>query len=108
MNLQQLVEATNNQGIVTGLTHGLYRYPARFSPVFARAAIETFTKPGDTVLDPFAGGSTTLVESIALGRHSVGVDVSELSLFLARVKTSLLTEIELTAISSWARSAIDD
>jgi hypothetical protein len=76
--------------------------------MFARVAIETFTKPGDTVLDPFVGGSTTLVESLALGRHSVGVDVSELSLFLARVKTSLLTETEMLAVSSWAKSTIYD
>ncbi len=108
MNLQRLVTAANHRGIVTGLTHSLYRYPARFSPMFARVAIETFTKPGDTVLDPFVGGSTTLVESLALGRHSVGVDVSELSLFLARVKTSLLTETEMLAVSSWAKSTIYD
>ncbi len=108
MNLQELVSATNHGGIVTGLTHSLYRYPARFSPMFARAAIETFTKPGDIVLDPFVGGSTTLVESLALGRHSIGVDVSELSLFLARVKTSLHADRELQAVSRWAKSAISD
>jgi hypothetical protein len=65
MNLEGLVTAANYRGIVSGLTHDLYRYPARFSPLFARAAIETFTEPGDTVLDPFAGGSTTLVEALA-------------------------------------------
>lgn len=108
MNLQELITAANHRGIVTGLTHSLYRYPARFSPMFARAAIETFTKPGDIVLDPFVGGSTTLVEALALGRHAVGVDVSELSLFLARVKTALHSETELRALSRWARSAISD
>lgn len=108
MNLQELVSAANHRGIVTGLTHGLYRYPARFSPTFARTAIETFTKPGDIVLDPFVGGSTTLVEALALGRHSVGVDVSELSLFLARVKTSLHSDKDLLSVSRWAKSAISD
>ena len=34
-----------------GLTHGFYKYPARFSPVFASAAIRAFTEPGDLVLD---------------------------------------------------------
>lgn len=108
MNLQGLVDGANYRGIVSGLTHDLYRYPARFSPMFARAAIETFTEPGDTVLDPFAGGSTTLVEALALGRHSIGVDISELSLFLARVKTSLLTEAEMAAVLRWAAAAISD
>jgi hypothetical protein len=46
---------------VRGLTHNFYRYPARFSPVFVRAAIEAFTVPGDLVLDNHVGGGTTLV-----------------------------------------------
>jgi hypothetical protein len=41
-----------------GHTHNFYRYPARFSPQFARAAVEAFSAPGDTVLDPFVGGGT--------------------------------------------------
>ncbi len=66
MNLQPLLEAINDRNIVSGLTHDIYRYPARFSPLFARAAIELFTEPGDTILDPFMGGSTSLVEALAL------------------------------------------
>src|SRR5947209_2346116 len=50
---------------VRGLTHDFYKYPARFSPIFARAAIELFTRPGDLVLDPHVGGGTTLVEARA-------------------------------------------
>ena len=32
------------------------------------------TKPGDTVLDPFAGTGTTLVAAQQIGRHSIGID----------------------------------
>jgi len=56
-----LVAAVSNREKVTGAPHDFYRYPARFSPVFAREAIKTFTQPGDFVLDPFCGGGTTLV-----------------------------------------------
>ncbi len=62
----------------------LLQYPARFSPAFARAAIETFTKPGDLVLDPHVGGGTTLVEALALGRDAIGVDISALAEFVAK------------------------
>ena len=62
-----------------GLTHGFYKYPARFSPTFVRAAIEACTQPGDLVLDNHVGGGTTLVEALALGRHGVGVDGRGLS-----------------------------
>jgi hypothetical protein len=85
------------------LTHGHYKYPARFSPSFARAAIETFTRPGDLVLDNHVGGGTTLVEALALGRDAIGVDISPLAEFVASVKTTVLEELELKCIEAWAK-----
>lgn len=38
---------------IAGLTHRFYRYPARFSPVFAASAIKQFSREGDLVLDPY-------------------------------------------------------
>ncbi len=108
MTFQSLIEAINFRGIVTGLTHDFYRYPARFSPHFARAAIELFTKPGDTVLDPFMGSSTSLVESLALGRHAVGTDISSLAVFLARAKTCLLKDDEIEELEDWAINTVPD
>lgn len=86
---------------VSGYTHNYYRYPARFSPRFARAAIEAFSRPGDVILDPFMGGATTLVEARALGRHAVGGDINSLSVFLARVKTTTLNDNDLARIEDW-------
>ena len=43
----RLIAGARDTEPVRGLTHGFYKYPARFSPAFVRAAIETFTKPGD-------------------------------------------------------------
>ncbi|HZW31572.1 MAG TPA: DNA methyltransferase, partial [Isosphaeraceae bacterium] len=108
MNLRTLLEAINDRNIVSGLTHDIYRYPARFSPVFARAAIELFTAPGDTVFDPFMGGSTTLVEALALGRHAIGTDINQLSVFLARVKTLLLSDPEIDMLRVWADNMVPD
>ncbi len=108
MNLQPLLDAINDRNIVSGLTHDIYRYPARFSPLFARAAIELFTKPGDTILDPFMGGSTSLVEALALGRHAVGADINELSVFLARVKTLMLPDADINSLRDWAELTVPD
>src|SRR5262245_51624036 len=88
---------------VCGLTHNFYRYPARFSPPFARAAIETFTRPGDLVLDNHVGGGTTLVEALATGRDAIGVDISPLAEFVTRVKTTIFSEAELDRLDAWAR-----
>jgi hypothetical protein len=108
MNLQPLLDAINDRNIVSGLTHDIYRYPARFSPLFARAAIELFTKPGDTILDPFMGGSTSVVEALALGRNAIGTDISQLSVFLARVKTLMLSDTEIDSLRDWAELTVPD
>jgi len=87
---------------VRGLTHGFYKYPARFSPVFVRAAIEIFTKPGDVVLDPHVGGGTSLVEALASGRQAVGGDINPLAEFVTRVKCIVFSEAELDTLQAWA------
>jgi hypothetical protein len=99
-----LIEGARDAQPVMGLTHNFYRYPARFSPAFVRAAINAFTEPGDYVLDPYVGGGTSLVEAMALGRHAVGVDISELAEFVAKVKTSILSENELDQLDLWAEA----
>ncbi len=99
----EFVKAVHSREPVTGHTHPFYRYPARFSPLFARAAIKMFTQPGDLISDPFMGGGTTLVEARVQGRHSVGVDISSLSNFIAQVKTTVLSEDDIRAILSWSK-----
>src|ERR1700736_6595391 len=98
-----LIAGARDVSPVKGLTHGYYKYPARFSPAFARAAIETFTRPGDLCMDPHVGGGTTLVEALALGRHAIGVDISALAEFVVKVKTTVFSEAELNTLASWAK-----
>jgi hypothetical protein len=100
--LQNLVNAARSAEPVSGYTHDFYRYPARFSPLFARACIQAFTDPGDLVLDPFMGGGTTLVEARALGRVTVGCDISSLAAFVSSVKTRTLSASDVAAIRDWA------
>ena len=87
---------------VRGLTHGYYKYPARFSPKFARAAIEAFTQPSDLVLDNHVGGGTTLVEALALGRNALGVDISTLAEFVAKAKTTVFNAKEIARLKLWS------
>jgi hypothetical protein len=101
------MEAVNSRDPVTGFTHSFYRYPARFSPLFARAAIKTFTKPGDLVLDGFMGGGTSIVEARVLGRLAIGTDINDLSVFVSKVKTKVFSKTELAEILLWAEGLID-
>lgn len=103
--IKLLLEGTYSQEPVIGLTHNFYRYPARFSPLFTRAAIEAFTTKNDLVFDPFMGGGTTLVEATAMGRKAVGTDLNSLAVFLAQVKTTVLRAKQLADLRSWAEYA---
>jgi DNA modification methylase len=101
----RLTEAYHSQGRVLGRTHGLYRYPARFAPEFVRAAIESFTKPGDLVVDPFVGGGTSAVETLALGRRFAGFDINPISTLLTSVKTTPLYRRDVAALERWLGAA---
>jgi hypothetical protein len=102
-----LIAGARSTEPVRGLTHGFYKYPARFSPGFVRTAIDTFTKPGDLVIDPHVGGGTTLVEALASGRNAIGVDISQLAEFVAKVKTTVYSEAELDVLYAWSAHIAD-
>jgi modification methylase len=53
-------------------------------PALARQAIETYSNPGDIVLDPMCGIGTTLVEAIYTGRRAVGIELEPRWAKLAR------------------------
>ena len=106
-NLAEMVLAARDVAPVSGLTHNFYRYPARFSPAFPRAIIKALTKPGDWVLDPFAGGGTTLVEALAQGRNVVGSDISSLAAFVCEAKTTIIDRADELALRDWIQYGPD-
>jgi len=61
--------------------HSLHEvsYRACFKPQLPRFFINGLTKEGDTVLDPFMGRGTTLIESVLRNRFAVGCDINPLS-----------------------------
>jgi modification methylase len=52
-------------------------HPGKMLPAIARHAIETYTEPGDIVLDPMCGIGTTLIEAMHLGRLGIGVEYEQ-------------------------------
>lgn len=65
--------------------HPLHEIPYRacFKPALAAHFIEKFTKPGDTVFDPFMGRGTTPLEAALRGRSAAGSDANPLCEMLA-------------------------
>ncbi len=67
--------------------HRLHPYLGKFIPQLAEVFLRKFFLAGQTVLDPFVGSGTTLVQANELGIHTVGYDISAFNVLLSRAKT---------------------
>jgi DNA modification methylase len=52
------------------------KYRGNFAPQLARNVLERYSQAGDLILDPMAGGGTTLIEAKLLGRKFIGADIN--------------------------------
>lgn len=73
------------------------KYRGNWSPYIPRNVILRYSKEGDTVLDQFVGGGTTVVEAKLTGRNAIGIDINpsavELSLKKCDFECELRSEI---------------
>ena len=77
------------QQIWSGLTGASTRHhPAPFPEALADRLIRMFSFVGDTVLDPFSGTGTTTIAAIACGRNSIGYEIDDHYVALARRRIS--------------------
>ena len=54
---------------------GMHEHPALMPAEMAERLIRLFTRPGEVVLDPFAGSGTTLMAAQQLGRKWIGYEI---------------------------------
>ena len=67
--------------------HRLHPYLGKYIPQIVEIFLRKYFKKGQTVLDPFSGSGTTLVQAKELGINSVGCDISAFNVMLAEAKT---------------------
>lgn len=72
------------------LTHSFFAYPAKFIPQIPRYFIKEYMHNHHSLLDPFCGSGTTLVEAQLLGYQSYGIEINPLGRLLTEVKTTPL------------------
>ena len=77
--------------------HRLHPYKGKYIPQLVEYFIDNHTdnfkkevyfKAGDIILDPFLGSGTTIIQSLEMGIHSVGIDVSEFNCMIASCKAT--------------------
>jgi DNA modification methylase len=67
--------------------HRLHPYLGKFIPQLVEVFLKKYFQPGQIILDPFVGSGTTLIEANLLNMPSIGVELSEFSYLIAKVKT---------------------
>ena len=86
-------------------THGFHSYPAMMIPQVARRLILEYSNEGDSLLDPFCGSGSVLVEAKLNKRNSFGIDLNPLAILIARVKTR---PVEPKLLTEQLRNIIED
>src|SRR5438876_7142259 len=75
--------------------HRLHPYLGKFIPQLVEILLARYFKPGQHVLDPFAGSGTTLVQALESGLDATGVDIAAFNCLLMDVKTRQYNEFVL-------------
>src|SRR5690606_15268895 len=70
------------------------KYRGNWSPYIPRNLILRYSKEGDTVLDPFIGSGTTLVETKLLKRIGIGIDINPNAIEIAKENLRFNKNIE--------------
>ncbi len=67
------------------------KYRGNWAPQVARNLILRYSNGEDTVLDPFVGSGTTLIECKLTGRKGIGVDINKEALIVTRDRLNFNT-----------------
>ena len=84
--------------------HALHPYLGKFIPQLVEVLLARYLRPGQRVLDPFAGSGTTLVQALESGLDATGSDIAAFNVLLMRVK---LAEYNPFTLEHDLRDALD-
>lgn len=83
-------------------------HPAPYPPELAERLIRMFSFAGDTVLDPFAGSCSTLIAAMRTGRNSIGVEIEESYVELARSRLGGELQRQPFNVNTTASLSVDE
>ena len=80
--------------------HNIYSYHAKFTQEIPRKFIKKYSSEGDTILDPFCGCGTSLLEGLKLKRNVIGIDLNPIGILCSKVKTYKYNKKEIEKVFS--------
>jgi len=83
--------------------HRLHPYLGKFIPQLVEVFLKKYCRTGQTILDPFAGSGTALIEANVLGMNSIGIELSSFNVLIQRVKTQ---EYNILKLETEVRDAL--
>ncbi|MCF8054646.1 MAG: site-specific DNA-methyltransferase [Deltaproteobacteria bacterium] len=92
LSFEQYKEAETTKHV-----HRLHPYKGKFIPQLVEYFLddhtdkfktESYFSRGDTILDPFSGSGTTIVQSCELAIHAIGIDVSAFNTLIGNCKVT--------------------
>jgi len=92
----------------SALKFGITYVPCVMIGPVARYCIQRWLKDARTIIDPFVGSRSVLVEASMLGKKSIGIDLNPLAILLSRVKTRKLNSTQLFKLSEKLESKLSE
>jgi len=89
--------ASKTYGTAARRWEGMGPYYAMFPTRFADEVVRRYTRPGDAVLDPFAGRGTAVFSAAHQGRSGYGVEICPVGWVYASTKLQPATESRVLA-----------
>lgn len=74
---------------------GVGPYYAMFPVAFADEVVRTYTRPGEVVLDPFAGRGTAVFNAATQDRSAIGIEINPVGYVYAKAKLNPATQDEV-------------
>lgn len=101
-------ECVNGLWTFTGESSKRIGHEAPFPRVLPRRCIKLLSFPGDTVLDPFNGSGTTMIEASINGRKSIGIELEKkyCHLFIRRIHSICGAKFKKSSMPKLTKSKV--